>query len=281
VASNSTVLKPAGVSGLSLNTSTQLFIDAPNGDFRLNPTLNLPSTLGADPIVIAALDARAKAFGVDVKWDGWVNDELKLTQTILDNIPGLNDGIDGNETVFTDIGTMTANNHEIIFNVVNGTWKTENNSPAKQEFHLNEKYYTWYNAIYDTYKNAKKANYERIRFGCSYLKQDQVFDNDWLTVAKITSDTNTVIYGKDQKVTLDGDLLVDFEGIVPAQGSFYDLVIAKTIVPQGSSALFDRVIFKGFTPDHYSIKVVNTPIGQSLRLTVSPLYCNCQGSGIN
>jgi hypothetical protein len=273
------VIKPNTEPGIVLNSSNQLFIDAPNGNFRINPALGLPATLGADPLKIAALEARAASFGVNIKWDAWESDILTLTQTILDNIPGINDGVTGNETVFAAYGTMTADHHELHFDVVNGAWKTATGSTGKQEFHLNEKYYTWYAALEAAHKNASGQNYENIRYGSSFLKQNQVFDNDWLMVSKISPDTNTVISGKGKNVTLDGDLLIQFDGVTPTNGTFYDLIVAKTITTKSAPNLFDRILFEGATPTNYTLSVVQRPDGQqALRLFLGPT-ANCNPCG--
>jgi hypothetical protein len=276
IASNATIIKPIGYPGITLNATNQLFIDAPNGNFRLNPTLGLPASLGADIAQITALEARAQTYGVAIKWDGWVNDELTLSQTILDNIPGLNDGISGNETVFTDYGAMTADNHEIHFDVVNGAWKTNTFSPGMQEFHLNTIYHTWYSAIETAHKNVLNQDYERIRYGSSHIKQNQVFDTDWLTVSKIRADTHTVILGNDMAFTLDGDLLIQFDGFIPNPAETFDLMVAGSIHSNSTPSLFDRVIFEGYTPPNYSLTVAHRPDGQQvLRLTILASCMTC------
>ncbi len=261
-------VKPTAYSGITPLAGNQLFVDPLNGDFRINPALGLPSTLGVEPQILNEINARAAAFGVEIKKDDFPHDELKLTQTILDNIPGLNDGIAGNELVFSDYGTMSADFSEIDFDVVNATWKSETGSPNHQQFRLNETYVQWYTGINSAYKNALGTDYERIRLGSSYVCQSQVFDNDWLTVSSIDTDTNTVIVGPGQSFTLDGDLLIDFDGKIPQIGETFDLIEAATLTSANGSSIFDRVMFKGFTPADYSLTLVNKNGGMALRLSI-------------
>lgn len=270
---------PSGYPGLvKLANTAQLFVDPNNGDFTINPSLGIPAGVGVDPAILSALNAKAVSFGVTIGWDGWITDNLKLTQTMLDNIPGINDGISGNETVFVDYGHMSAIHDEITFDVVNGAWKAARDSPNRQKFELNPEYEAWYHATATTHLNAAGAEYERIRWGCSEVKQNQVFDADWLTVSQITSaSNNTLIFGYDNAFTVDGDLLVDFEGYTPVVGDSWDLIIAGTInsanvTPgfnaQSATDLFDRVLFEGFTPDNYSLEIVNVGGSQAVRLTI-------------
>jgi hypothetical protein len=267
---------PASLINNGVNTNAgSLFINPNNGNFRINPALGLPATLGVSPTILNDIDARVARFAVEVKWDKWNFDHLKLTQTILDNIPGVNDGALNNETVFTNTGILHLNplpsRSVIDFNVVNGVWKTNTGSPATQEFELNPEYAAWYKARNMATKNAGGDDYARIRWGNSFTKQDQLFQNDWLTNSQITSkDSNTVIYGADNHFTLDGDLLVDFEGYTPVVNDKWYLMQANTITSANTGQLFDRVLFEGVTlsPSQYSLTIVNVPGGQALQLLI-------------
>lgn len=261
-------VKPPGQPGITRNTNGQLFENPNGGNFRINSSLNL-SGVGVEPSVITALENRASSFGTSIAWNGWVTDHLKLTQTILDNIPGINDGIAGNETVFTDAGTITSNHRYLNFAVVNGAWKAARNSPGNQEFELNPVYQGWYSSIANAYPSASGSEYERIRWGNSVVMQDQVFDPDWLTVAQITHASSTIINGFNNNFTLDGDLLIDFDGVIPVAGDSWDLISAGTInpaTPEGD--LFTRVLFKGFTPENYQLNLVEVNNRTVLRLTI-------------
>lgn len=265
-------IKPTNLPLASLEklTNGQLFTSPSTGDFSINPSLNLPNTLGVESSVRAEMATKISAFNVSVLSGFFVMDHKKTTQTILDNVPGLNDGVTGNETVFTDYGVMSANYHNITFDVVNGSWKIDNNSTDTQRFELNAVYYTWYENIATTYTNASNTTYERIRWGDSEVKQSQVFDPDWLTVSQITSNsTNTLINGYDNTFTLDGDILVDFENFTPSIGDTFDLMIANSITSNNTGELFDRVFFEGFTPANYTFTIVNVSGQQVLRLSIT------------
>ena len=272
--------RPQGVSnqpqhpGMFELGDVQLFVDPENGDFTINPALALPASVGVQPVVQAAINAKVTQFGVPFVSDPFVVDHLKLTQSILDNVPGLNDGIVGNETVFTDYGTMSANYHTITFDVVmGGDWQQRYNSPATQDFELNEVYYTWYASVADNYPDAGGGTYERIRWGCSEVKQDQVFDPDWLTVSQITgAGENTLINGMGSDFVLDGDLLIDFELYAPAVGETFDLMVADNITSANVGQLFDRVLFEGHTPDNYSLTIESVGGVRSYGLPSYNLY---------
>lgn len=248
--------------------TTQLFVDPNNGDFSINPVLGLPAGVGVDPAILTELTDRATNFGVNIGWDGWITDHRKLSQTILDNIPGFNDCIADNYTVLEAPGVMSANYHTIAFDVVDGIWKNERNSANTQNFELNEVYFTWYAAVAQSVLNANGAEYERIRWGNSEVKQNQCFDPDWLTVSEITDGANTVINGYNNDFILDGDLLVDFVNYTPEVNDFFDIITAGTITTANVEDLFDRVLFRGYTPNKYSLEVVDLAVGQGVRLTI-------------
>lgn len=262
-------IKPSDQTGLTKLTSEQLFINPAIGNFRINPALSLPSTTGVESTILDALDVKVAAFGISISAVNLDVDHLKLCQTILDNIPGLNDGIANNETVFTDYGTLSSNYHTLTFNVVDGAWKNDTKSKNQQNFELNEAYYTWYGNIATTYLNSSGNEYERIRWGNSEVRQNQVFDADWLTVCQIKNGAHTLINGADNDFTLDGDILIDFENYTPKIGDQFDIMFANTITTNNIGNLFDNVLFKGFTPNNYTLTIENVTGGQVLRLAIT------------
>lgn len=263
-------VKPNNTDSLFRLTGGQLFQDPNAGNFRIDTTLGLPDSIGVWPEVLDSLDSKIAAFGVNVGPGDFVLDHKKLTQTILDNIPGLNDGITGNDTVFSNIGSMSSNYHIITYNVASGTWKTETQSPNQQVFELNPIYYAWYEHIDTSYKNNSGSSYTRIRWGDSDIKQDNVFQPDWLTVSEITSDsTNTLINGFDNTLVLDGDYLVDFEGFTPQVGDTFILMMADSISSNNTGTLFDNVYFEDFNPYSYSLEVISYNGVQALSLVLS------------
>ncbi len=270
----------ANVGIFNANT-TQLFVDPNAGDFTINPSAGLPSGVGVDPAILAELNSRADDFGVTIGWDGWLTDNLLLSQTILDNVPGVNDGIPGNETVFTDAGTFVEqqssndDHTHILYNVVDGSWKAERRSPSTQQFFLNEEYLDWYEEIKQTYLNSDQEEYPRIRYGSSYIKQDKVFPATWLTVCEINAEGNTFAEGYDNTFTLGGDLLINISDVTPLPGDSYDLMAAGSIVgPTAArlgqnSDLFNRVLFPdGAEPDDWSLEVVTSGDQEVLRFNI-------------
>ena len=267
-------VKPNNQDSLFKLTNNELFVNPKAGNFEINPVLNLPINIGVMSSVLDSLEVKVDSFGVTVAPANYKVDHLLLTQTILDNIPGINDGVTGNDTVFTSFGIMSSNYHKITFDVVDGIWKEETESKDQQIFNLNEEYYKWYEDVDTTYQNIAGSSYERIRWGNSHVMQNQVFDPDWLTVSQITSDTNTVINGYDNDFILDGDLLIDFENVTPQSGDTFDLIIADTIFSNNTIGIFDQIHFEGFTPKSYALEIVNRIDGdQALRLTIINAFC--------
>jgi len=267
-------VKPNNQDSLFQLQNNQLFVNPQSGNFEINPALNLPVDIGVMPDVLDSIALKVDSFDVNVAPGDIVVDHLLLTQTILDNIPGVNDGIVGNDTVFTNFGTMSSDYHEILFDVVDGTWKNETDSKDQQVFNLNEEYRAWYEDVDTTYDDRNGNQFERIRWGNSHVMQNQVFDPDWLFVSQITSDTNTVLNAYDNDIILDGELLIDFENITPQSGDTFDLIIGDTIYTNSLSGLFSKVFFEGFTPKSYTLNVITLSGGnQALRLTVINADC--------
>ncbi len=263
-------IKPSNQTGLIKLTGSQLFVNPLQGNFRINPSLSLPSTTGVESSVLDSLDKKVNSFGVVIAAENLDVDHLKLTQTILDNIPGINDGVTGNENVFENFGMMSNDYHSITYKVVNGAWKSKTNSKNNQVFELNEAYYTWYQSIDTSFKNSAGNKYERIRWGNSEIRQNQTFDPDWLTVSQITSNGNTLINGDTNSFILDGNLLIDFLNITPQAGQFFDLMIAKNLSSANANNIFDSIIFKGYTPNKYTLEFVDAGNKEVLRLTINP-----------
>jgi hypothetical protein len=271
-------ITPDGISGVS-SIAAPMFVNPNDGNFNL--ASGVPAGIGASPAALATMDVQKNKFAVNVKWGRWDNNHLKLTQTILDNNPGVNDGIVGNESVLTNAGILHLNalpaRSEIDFDIViPSVWYSDICAcPTKttEKFELHPDYAAWYKARNAATKNAIGNDYERIRWGESVLKQNQLFDNDWLTNSQIwKADSNTVIYGKDNNFIVDGDLLVDFEGYTPVAGDKWYLMKAKTITTANTSnpILFDRVLFEGatLTPSQYTLTIVDIPGGQALQLLI-------------
>lgn len=272
------LIKPDTLAGLQGISTTELFVNPTEGNFRINPALSLPATLGVETAALDIIEDNVDKFGVTIKWDGWTNDNLVLTQSILDNIPGVYDAIIGNELVFTSPGVFTPDTLDLEFDVVDGDWKATSGATAHHEFRLNEVFVHWYKEALNTYTHQNGTSYARVRWGQTNVEQDFTFPADWLMISQITSDTNTIMDAMGYKVKLDGDLLVDFEGITPAAGDHFDLVIADSISTANTGSLFDYVQFEGYTPNPYTLEIVDTPSGQALRLS---LPNTCTGVVIN
>jgi hypothetical protein len=267
-------ITPTSIGGVAA-IAAPMFVNPNEGNFNLTSTM--PAGIGASTAALATIDVQKAKFAVNVKWDRWDNDHLKLSQTILDNIPGVMDGApEKPPTVLQDSGIMRPAHDIIDFLMVQGTdWQLNTcmcPTKTKEEFHLNEAYVAWYNNRNTATKNATGNDYARIRWGNSIIKQNQLFSNDWLTNSQIYKlDSNTVIYAIEDTLKLDGDLLVDFEGYTPVMGNSWLLMKAKSISTVNiSGQLFDRVLFEGavLTPTQYTLTVVNIDGGQALQLLI-------------
>ena len=271
--------KPRGGSGVPglKEEDGEPFVDPLNGNFRLSADAPVPSgitrsELGVRGTTHDALDAQATGFGVAIEKAEFETDNRKLSQTIFDNIPGLLDGDDSNDSVLDGSGFFFGtHNGERTFTwpVVDGEWanvrRVNLSNTPNMEFRLNEEYLEWYEEIAAAHPNQSGSEYERIRLGDSELTQDQIFDADWLLVSEITGPgENTVINAFDDQQAYDlelaGDILIEFlGGYVPEDGATFDLILAGTITPADGSNLFDRIFFEGatFAEGDYTLEVVS------------------------
>jgi autotransporter-associated beta strand protein len=268
------IVNPAGLLGVDLVSGRSLFVDPLAGDF--SAATGVPAGLGADPSVIADLKRKAQSDGIVITSDGWVTDHLKLTQTLLDAVPGLEDGVSGNETVFKEPATygpsVKESGRKSMFFSVDGAWQTAKGvaagvlSNGRYEVITPSEYSAWRDALQTAY-----PNYGSVRWGDSVLGQNKVFTANSLFVASIRSSqsyTRTVATGKT--ITLAGDLLVDFDGYTPKAGDAFDLIQAAEIVTGGGGG-FGKVIFADGVSSAWthSVAVVATSSGKALRLTIN------------
>ncbi len=262
-------VKPIGQPGITQLMNGQLFIDPENGNFRVNPALGLPINTGVKPKVLDSLDQRAAYFNVPVSPWNFEVDYLKLTQTVLDNIPGVDDGINGNETVFEDHGFVKSNNQAIVYKAPPSAWRQATGAHFKQIFSFGSEYSAWYNSIVNNYVNRRGETFERIRWGDSEIRQNHKFPKDWLLVAQIKSSSHTVIKAENHDLIIDGEVLIDFENFTPQVGDQFDIIVAQNITTKNTGEVFDREIFEGYTPTNYTVNIVNLPNGkQAVRLEI-------------
>ncbi len=278
-------------SSVGTNINTDLFIDPLAGNFRLKPSITY--TAGVQSSVLTALDAKATSFSVSVATDNWVHNHKKNAQTLLDNFPGVDDGVSGNETIFTSAGSYARSDLEWVRNRksmyigITDAWKSANgvtNSVLNHRSELNaydgmyelvlpEDYSTWYDDIITTYLRDADNNgtddspYDRIRYGESIIKQDKIFNNNSLHVVEISSaSTYSITNASGYHITLDGDILFDFS-YTPIGNESFDVLLASDITSANPTDIFDRVRFSGYTGT-YTLAIINsTP--KSLRLTLT------------
>lgn len=266
--------------------NSDMFVDPNNGDFSLINT-NLQN-VGVESSVLTALNNLASIHNVTIANDNWEHDHLKMTQTMLDNVPGVEDGIANNETVFTDSGTYDASDLEYnrgrkaYYFTVNEDWQSQNISSnnvldrgngldaydGMYEIVVPETYSDWYDDIKATHLKDTNNDgngdtaYQRIRYGASIIAQDKIFQPNSLHVVEFESSTDfTTTLANGYDVTLEGDILLDFN-YLPNGNETFDLIIADNI-----NGAFNNVIIEGFSGEYY-FEVVTENAIQVLRMTL-------------
>ena len=241
--------------------SGAIFSDPENGNF--SPTA-AASNAGVSTATRASLARLATAQGISVVDDNVVIDERKMTQTLLDNIPGIRDGVSGNETVFKETGILYAASlkepgRKAYYFDIDSTWKSANISNLSvldrsgttydnlYEVVVPIAYSSWVDDKLTSYQQVGGSNYSSIRYGDSYIEQNKVFDSTGLSVFSIDGLTNhyktTTISGKS--IVTDGDVLIDITGIKAAGvtgARSFDLIKATQISTANSNGSpFDNV----------------------------------------
>ena len=267
--------------------NTDLFTDPDNGDFELLDTQL--SNVGIPQSILDDLIARADTYNVTIANDHWQHDHLKNTQTLLDNIPGVEDGILQNESVFSDAGTYDVSDLEFnkgrkaYYFSIDSTWKSNNISvnsvlnrgnglnayDGKYEIIVPELYSEWLDtAKTDFLRDADgdgvgETPYSRIRYGASIIAQNKVFPAHTLQYISIDGDTTfTQTTANDHRLELNGlDLYVKVN-YSPSSAQTYDLIVADSI--QG---VVDTVILDGYSGP-YNTGVFNVNGKQVLRLVL-------------
>ena len=279
--------------GVATNLNTSLFEDAPNGYFQIKN--GLPPNIGVNPVIIEELATRATQFNVEVADNNWINNHLKNTQTLFDNIPGVDDGIANNETVFLDAGVYDlsdleySNGRKSYYFSVNTTWQTDKEVTnavlnhgngldiydGKYEIVTPEVYSEWYddikaNHLRDTDNNGiGDTPYAVIRYGESVIRQNKILNDNSLHVIEIEASYDyTKTHAEGFDITLDGDILIDFN-YTPAGYEVFDLIIANNITTNNITDIFDHITILGYTGSYTLEIVAGSP--SVLRLTLTDL----------
>lgn len=266
---------------------SSLFTNPNDGDFTLlNDQLN---NVGVDPTILSELNSLAAKYNISIVNDPWKHDPLKTTQTLLDNVPGIEDGIPDNEPVFTNAGVYDASDvhytkgRKAYYFDINPSWQDQyindvsnlNRGNGLDQYdgmylvQVPEGYSDWYDAVKLNYLQDTNGDgvgetaYERIRYGASIITQNKIFQNNSLHVVELESNLDfTTTTANEFDVSLDGDILLKFNYLPNGDESF-DLIKAKNIF--GS---FDKIIVEGYSGEYY-LNVVSENNTQVLRLTFS------------
>lgn len=274
------------ISGLAAPTnyasSTSVsFKDPLNGDFTLNPA---PQAFGVPDAVITSLLNKANAENIPVQKAPWETNHLKNVQTLLDAIPGLEDGVEGNETVFTDAGSYATSDEEwtlqrkAYYFSVNPDWITAikiqsdkliqrpdlSAYDGKYEIIVPFEYSTWLDNAQKEYGKEK-----RIRYGESVIAQNKVFPPNSIYMVEIKSETDyQVTTALNHNITLDGDLVVKFN-YKPLGNETFDILIAQNINSNSTANLFNTIKIVGEYTGEKTLSIVNENGMNKLRLQLT------------
>jgi len=270
--------------------------DPENGDFTYSNTV--PNGVGENLDNLQPLFIRANNLNISLQGLNWEYNHIKSTQTILDNIPGIYDDIDGNETVFLGVGTYFHSDKEgergrySWYLKPNFNWETWVNDYADTnlinehfdrprystdntlnwdqfdgyyEFILHKEYTDWYNTIRENYTNTNGNDYTYIRNGESVIKQDFNIPSYGLTVFEIEDNNTYDITESTHNIELDGDLLIRVNPNVTS--GIFDLIPSTANITSNQDSLFNIINVEGFSGD-YSLEIINTQSSKVLRLTL-------------
>jgi hypothetical protein len=265
-------VNPTGLSGVASQSGASLFVNPAAGDFT--PVAGVPLSAGAPADIRAKLKAAISKFGVSVAPANWVTDELKLTQSLLDNIPGLEDGVAGNETVFTTPGQYGASNLETdrkaMYFTVATAWKTsvglrDTDLARPRVLAFNGLYELIVPAAYSVWLDAARLSYPSyasIRHGDSYIAQNKVFPANSLLLTSIggtSAGSYNQILAAGQTITLGGDLRIVFSnGYTPKSGDSFDIIKAASLVGNFANV---------FVPSSVGAAYLLNVVGGTLRLS--------------
>lgn len=269
------IVKPSDIGGVSVRSGS-LFVDPENGDF--SPSVGVPNEAGADAVTRTDLANKVARNGIEVKPSEWNPDHLFMTQTILDAIPGINDGVSGNESIFTDAGqygdSVREEGRKSLFFSVNEDWRKANGvknadlEEGKYEIILPEEYSDWVDTVASQF-----GEYTDFRWGDTVIAQDKVIDGSALTYMDINSlDNFTQTLALENTLTLDGSLLLDFTDYAPENGDRFDLFIAESI--SGAAEIpFDEVLILGLDPLQWGLdfELIDGVTMDSFLVTVTPI----------
>lgn len=239
-------------------------------DVNQNIPIAIGGRLGSSDLAVVVKSDLPVAFAQAIQngsgWSSipdspWISDRCQEVQTLLDNLPGISDGIKDNETLFEQTGTLYADSIEKMgaksyYFTIDSLWKldTFGNTTVLDrtgtlyddlfEIITPSEYSDWRSDKLTHYNRIDNSAYSSLRYGSSYIEQDKVLDSTGLTVMKIDSLSSftqtTTAAGKT--ITLDGDILIDLSAF-SGTGSF-DLIKAGSILSANTGGLlFDRANF--------------------------------------
>lgn len=286
---------PTYFTGVSTANSA-LFSNPEQGDFT--PT-TAAGNAGASSATRASLAAMVASQGVTVAVDNWSVDERKLVQALLDNIPGLRDGVTDNETIFEEAGMLYADSlkeagRKAFYFAIDPTWKKANDvtdssldRPGTTYDGLYEiivpiEYSDWLDTTLATYKQwdgsaFNGTSYSSARYGDSYIEQSKYFDQTGLSVFQINSasDFSKTTTSAGKTIGLDGDILVDLTNYTETGSQSFDIVTAGVVIAvDGPGNFFDHVRLKLASGTSYSHQLAlidsdSNGFTDTLRLTLS------------
>lgn len=251
--------------GVNASELTSAFVAPESGNFAAQA--GIPDGVGVSAKTLADLNEKIVDWGVNVQDSGWHAEHIRLTQTLLDNIPGIHDGNTHDGSVFTSEGIWGDSTKETgrkaFYFEVNPTWqaavgltdaaldRTGTAYDGLYEIIVAEDYSNWHDELAASYSNASQ-----IRSGNTVLAHDQQLQDQGLLVFELQNEStfDQTLIQTNTRVTLDGTLLLRFGADYQLSGASdeFDLMLGGTISSANSDgSLFNQITLVGL-PDTLS-----------------------------
>ncbi|WP_296637773.1 immunoglobulin-like domain-containing protein [Polaribacter sp.] len=274
--------------GVAEHLESPPFMDPNNGDFSL--TAGVPSNAGANLDELDTLFIKAESADIPTSKLDWSYDHIKSVQTLMDNIPGLYDDINDNETIFTTRGIYDISDKEgdrgrkSFYLIPNQEFVERENISSNNllrphlpeyngyyELILNPKYSQWYDEILTSHKDIGESgeiDYPYIRNGSSVIRQDFIFPSDGVTVFELNENEDYDITYSTNSIKIDGDLIVLVNYDIVNANKEFDIIVSNIDIASDHQDLFKNIKIEG-NSNPYRLEIIENSDDKILRLTLN------------